>query len=810
MFPPRLLALAVFTWTALFVAEGKGDAPVGPFDAALSRLPDGGARLLSYLSPRGGLPLLVRTRSRAVALEQGLIPISDTLAVGHRERATWRALSDGEGIERVVLAPSRYPLLDRAGGKIRLADARNDSGLRGEGTIVGVVDTGGDPSHPSLRDENGRSRVAWYLIFGREALGLHPEIEAEYGCLGEDPCAVLSRVDIDSALLEGASVPLPGDPIGHATHITSLAVGRDEDYPGVAPSADLILVSAADPTGGVSDARILLGTKFVFDRAAEMGMPAVVNVSLGSSFGAHDGTSFVEQGLAALGRGEGRAIVLASGNTGSLLDAVSNDYPEPFGVHTEVAVLPASQVRVPVLSPPSSQRTLSGTLFVWISTQPGDEVSVGFSNGGDNETKMVAPGASGAISSEELEDDDEFDVILLNGVDEDLGANINPGSIVVAVVGSWENGRAFELLLEGHGNARLWITGSGDFSPQENPYGPLFPRATSLGTVAVPGSDPHLITVGASINRTEWRDFSGDLIGYGGPSSGHADFSARGPSQNGEMKPDLVAPGGGVIGAMARAADPRRSVRELSQFDSRGTCPEEVECLVVDDEHGIASGTSMAAPLVAGTVALLMQRDPRLTMEQAKHYLMAGTHAVEETGVASSSGTGELDIVGALRAQEKDLSSSQESPDASHSRVVWASDFIYPGTGPALSGYLIARNSADEPVEPESGDLSLLVEGPGRVTFERVVPGLISLQVTADDGSASQELTVISKIRGETVSHDTFRIERDPSLAKHGYELTGGTCSLRAPARENTWPNALLSLFMALLLREARRVRYRP
>lgn len=806
---PAVLSSTVLLATPLLTKESKADTPARQFDAALSRLPDGGARLFSRLSGGTGAPLLVRTRSRAVAREQGLIPISDNLAVTHRERSTWRALSEIDGIESVLLAPSRYPLLDRAGETIRLGEARNDSGLLGEGTIVGVVDTGADPRHPALRNANGESRVAWYLIFGREALGLHSDLEAEYGCLGEDSCAVLSRADIDSALQNGADVPLPSDAIGHATHISSLAAGRDEGYPGIAPSADLILVSAADPNGSVSDARILLGTKFVFDRAKEMGLPAVVNVSLGSSFGAHDGTAFVERGLAALGRGEGRAIVLASGNSGSLLRDVSSDYPAPFGVHTQVAVLPASQVRVPLLSPPGPKVVLSGTLFVWISTQPGDEISIGFSNGRDSETVLVDPGSSGAISSEELEDRDDFDVILLNGVDEGLGADVAPGSAVIAVVGSWQSGRAFEILLEGHGTAHLWVTGSGEWISRDRPFGPIFPRAVSFGTVAVPGSHPELITVGASINRDEWRDYSGELVGYAGPTSGRADFSAAGPNQNGEMKPELVAPGGGLIGAMARAADPRRSVRDVSQFSAHDSCPEERECFVIDDTHGIASGTSMAAPLVAGTVALLMQRNPKLTMARARHYLMAGTRALSHTGAGSMTGTGELDVIGTLRAQEADLMRDKEAADPSHCRVVWANDFIYPGTGPALSGYLITRSATDEPVQTEDADLSFRVEGPGRVTHERVAPGLVALRVTADEGTASQKLTVTSRVDGETVARDTFIIERDPSLAKYGYELTGGTCSFVTTRKDPGFPS-LLAFLTLLFLTVARRALHRP
>ncbi len=798
----RAAASALAVSLLLVTAAAQGETSASRLARALEALPDGGERALRGWSGSSTPSLLVHSTDDAESGQRGFVPIVPGLLVGEMPPQQWASLRGGAGRSRWFVPTRRELLLDRVGETVALGSAHHDSGLRGEGTIVGVVDTGGDVFHPALRDDDGRTRVAWFLVFDEEPAGLHPELEEAYGCHFADPCAVFGREDIDAALELGRRGSLPDDPIGHGTHIASLAAGNDAEYPGIAPSADLILVGAAGREGGATDARILLGTKFIFDRARDVARPAVVNVSLGSSFGAHDGTSSIERGLAMLARGEGRAIVLAAGNGGQVHEGVSRRYPGPFGVHTEVAVLRSSQVRVPLLTPDHPSGTQTGTVFVWISTRPGDSISLGFSNGQGGETRQLAPGEALAYHSDSLDDGDGYDVILLNGVDEEQDSDVFPEHLVLAVVGTWQAGRVFEVVLEGHGNARMWVAGSGTLSPNVSRFGPLFPRARRAGTVAVPASHPDLITVGATINRNEWEDFSGELVGYGGRRSGAADFSAAGPNQGRVLKPELAAPGAGVIGALASAADPRTS-SEPSQFSAHGSCPDERECFVIDDEHGIATGTSMAAPLVAGAVALLMQRDNSLTMEQAKRYLMAGAHGLRQRTTPSLVGTGELDVVGALVAQERHLSEEPipMRPDASRSRVVWADDFLYPGTGPALEGYLLVRDADGQPLGVSDSDVDVTATGPARVTFERLGPGLVRLVLDGDEDGTSESATIRVALDGQVVAEDTFVIERDPILAEHGYEISGGTCSAVgwSPARSHrSWPTSAWVLVVLL------------
>ena len=83
-------------------------------------------------------------------------------------------------------------------------------------------------------------------------------------------------------------------------------------------------------------------------------------------------------------------------------------------------------------------------------------------------------------------------------------------------------------------------------------------------------------------------------------------FSSEGPLRNRARKPDVTAPGAGVASALSGRSDP----------DAED---------VLADGFVVSSGTSMASPFVAGLVALLLEREPRLTPEQVKRRLKAAS-----------------------------------------------------------------------------------------------------------------------------------------------------------------------------------------
>ncbi len=155
--------------------------------------------------------------------------------------------------------------------------------------------------------------------------------------------------------------------------------------------------------------------------------------------------------------------------------------------------------------------------------------------------------------------------------------------------------------------------------------------AGNMGTAGdavfyAPGNDPFVITVGC-------------LDDNGTPAPGDdtlCSISSRGRTEDGFAKPDVVAPGRKIVGALA-AGHEKLQVALAQQYNDRVT---------PDGQHIRLSGTSMAAPVVSGTVALLLERFPSLTPDQVKSVLTGSAH----TYSGQRDNAGAIDALAALRA----------------------------------------------------------------------------------------------------------------------------------------------------------------
>lgn len=139
-------------------------------------------------------------------------------------------------------------------------------------------------------------------------------------------------------------------------------------------------------------------------------------------------------------------------------------------------------------------------------------------------------------------------------------------------------------------------------------------------TIGSPGIEPSIITVGAT-NHKNTLDKNDDVI---------AEFSSRGPTIDGLIKPDIVAPGTNIISLRAPSSS---YDREYPQNH-------------INESYTTMSGTSMSTPIVAGCVALLLQKKPDSKPSGIKEALRNG--AVDIFHNENNAGKGYTNLQGAL------------------------------------------------------------------------------------------------------------------------------------------------------------------
>jgi serine protease AprX len=155
------------------------------------------------------------------------------------------------------------------------------------------------------------------------------------------------------------------------------------------------------------------------------------------------------------------------------------------------------------------------------------------------------------------------------------------------------------------------------------------------GGILSPGNDPYVITVGA-LDTAQTATQADDAV---------ASWSSMGPSMFDEFaKPDLVAPGVHVVSLRDRwsyldRTYPQNRVPVSSYIP--GAPPWWPE------SYFVMSGTSTAAPIVSGVVALMLQKDPTLKPDDVKTRLMASADALVGAP-PKQQGAGEVDVPGAL------------------------------------------------------------------------------------------------------------------------------------------------------------------
>jgi serine protease AprX len=171
------------------------------------------------------------------------------------------------------------------------------------------------------------------------------------------------------------------------------------------------------------------------------------------------------------------------------------------------------------------------------------------------------------------------------------------------------------------------------------------------GSISTPGHDPFNIAVGA-LDDKGTLDPSDDDVPY---------FSARGPTLDGSSKPDILAPGRKIISLYSPTSYLDGALPGRRMLSQRG------------GTYFRLTGTSMAAPIVAGVAALLLEKNPDLTPDQVKYILTDTARSV--SGSSDTVGAGVVDAYAALTSSQVDVFNVDLRPADTFARNIY--ELIY-------------------------------------------------------------------------------------------------------------------------------------
>jgi subtilisin family serine protease len=635
-----LLLLAALAPPAL--AAGPAIDPA--LQALLDRVPTTAGRASATLrtfsatataTPSSRLDLFLETSGGLLSPEPGLelYPLGEGRYGARADLETVRRLLAEGKLASARLSRPVHPDLDRSApylGLPRVRRAEPDGtfrGATGNGVLVGTVDSGVDWHHPDFQRADGTTRVALY--WDQLGAGASSPVGFPFGAEYTDRL-------IDRGIAGGP------DRTGHGTHVLGIIAGNGRGsgfrYVGMAPEATVVAVRMDFTEFGV-----VLGARYFFDRAEALGLPAVLNLSLGNHFGPHVGTTPFERSIDAL-VAPGRLIVAAAGNDGTA------------PVHAEMHVEPDAPQDLQ-FEMPSYDRGPESIVFAsfeaWFDaadryrftvSDPQGTVLGTFTPGTRNQAWTSARGIALGWYVDDLGKS-----TLFVEIQDNLDSNRY-------ITGTWRI-RAERVEAGGSGEIDAWIVGYGTFRDRA---APRFTSHLDRGeTILSPGTAAHVLAVGAVATRACWLDAVGDSVCYAAaPVLGApAYFSSIGPRPDGVAKPEVLAPGFGVVAPLS------------SGMREDYLTPEQRTLLTTPDGlYWVSQGTSMAAPHVAGAAALLLGRFPHLTVDQLVSRIAGRGKRIVDGRTGGEARV--LDVDDAL-APAVDMSLAEAVQEAGGVRVRW-------------------------------------------------------------------------------------------------------------------------------------------
>ena len=366
---------------------------------------------------------------------------------------------------------------------------------------------------------------------------------------------------------------------GHGTHVTGIALGRGVmsagntgnsggAYKGMAPGADLVFLKIGKDNDGTATGTAIYNA---LDAAVQVYHADVINLSYGSWDTYHDGSYYLDQKVDDIVYNYDVPVIIAAGNMGS----AKRHYSETVAANSKSDFI---QINVTGAQANSDLLKFNTVWFDGLSVH--NEITLEYYDSSYNLLTDVR-----YFSQAESPRGTEHEVSYYNPY---LPAGDNTYFIKIV------NSSANDQLVHVYEDDENWHVS--------------FQSADDRYTVSSPATADNAFAVGACGDKESWTDYAGSLhSSY--TSETLCSFSGRGPRVDGAEKPQITAPGRDII-----------AIRDRNVYTTPSTAWVDDDGLNLGDSNAahylVRTGTSMAAPVVAGSAALILNEHPGYSADQ--------------------------------------------------------------------------------------------------------------------------------------------------------------------------------------------------
>lgn len=535
-------------------------------------------------------------------------------------------VSSTPGVLRVQLSRELQPKLDRARALVGVDNIHAGIDLpqayTGKGVVTGIVDGGIDPNHINFKDADGNCRIGQFQYLRVNESGTAPLISTytpeQLPMFSTDDNTAYHGTHTTGIMAGGYRGKVQAASTTGAGGFITLGA-KDNPYYGVAYESEI-----AAACGTLQDYFIALGVSNILDYAYNNGRkPCVINLSLGSNTGPHDGRGMMSQYLSSEATLNGAIFCLSSGNEGDMRIALNKTFTED---DTSL-----QSFIYPNLYTAQQGNIRYGSAYVYSNDAETFDLQAVVYNKSRGRVAVRIPitgntgGASLYYVSEEGYATGESDVVS-PGFAKAFDGYVGVGSMIDADTGRFyaiidfmvrdnattnaDGNYLLGFIVNGKAGQRVDVFGDGQ-TTEFSGYGiEGWSDGSFNGTISDLATTPNVVTVGSFDNRDSWISLDGNAYGFDGlfKEGTISEFSSFGTTIDGRNLPLVCAPGATIISSTSTpfVTNPENGITPAYLQAS-------VSSETRDHYWEQMAGTSMASPLVAGSIALWLEADPTLT-----------------------------------------------------------------------------------------------------------------------------------------------------------------------------------------------------